>query len=121
MYVFDYVSDIGREFKRIKPKIDGRNLVENLILSSEDCLLILSNWIDTADFNQTPKESAVCPISLRMRKLLYQDNQYLIQVDYPLPFLNLDFQLFNNNQIKIKTIPEFISHPYLNIFLNQLP
>lgn len=108
MWLCDYINDLGYEFRRMKPYIIGRNMRENQFLTATECLSVISNWISVDDYYEVGDKEAVCPHYGRLRKVVYQDSTYLIEMEYPRP-PNVDFSAMANEPVKLLTVPEFLN------------
>lgn len=120
MFVFDYKTDFDSVFDFIKPKITIRNL-SNLSanLSTSEALLLISNWVSIDNFYEVAKTSNTCKYRGTLRKLIYQDINYLIQLQYPEPFTSIDWKaLLYQPEIKLMATPEFFTHGDLRVILN---
>ena len=109
-YFCDYQSDIGHISRLYRPNLSGINKNNNKFIVTADILSIISNWLSIDDYYFLKHKNS-CSLSIvsRPRKVIYEDEKNLIQLDYPRPFSNIDWTSLNNSDIKLKVIGEKIN------------
>lgn len=109
-YFCDYQSDLGRSSKLYKPNLKGINRNNNKSIATADILSIISNWLSIEDYYFLEQNNS-CSLSIvsRPRKVIYENEENLIELDYPRPFYTVDWTSLNNSDIKLKVIGEKIN------------
>lgn len=120
MWLCDYTNDLGLTFKRVKPYIIGYNRLTNKVLPTSQTLLEVSNWVDIDGYYEVLPKSAVCTMMGRKRRLVLEKGTVVYEVDYYKPFLDLDWELFQQEGIAVETRPEFINDGDLSIMFLKL-
>jgi len=116
----DYISDLGFIRQRIKPSLRGINLVTREFIPPSQILLIVSNYVQINGYYEVPDNFAYCRYAVRKRRLLMEFNDMVFDIEYCQPFINLDWSIFNSENIAVETIPEFIRDDDLKTQLKQL-
>ena len=121
MFLCDYRSDFGVIQNRYKPLIKGFNKPENKDISAQQILLIISDFISTDNYYEVGDKQKYCPLTFvtKARKLIYENSQYLIELEYPIPFTDIDWSIFNL-QNRFETIGEFINDSDIQYPKNQI-
>lgn len=119
MLVCDYRTDLGRKFKLYRPFITGIDTNRNEFLEPSLILLTLSNYIDTQYYYEVSDKAKPCPLEGRPRRLVIEINPIIIEVEYPIPFIDIDWTIFSDLDVKAETVPEFINNNQVNNFLKN--
>ncbi|WP_324281575.1 hypothetical protein VKI22_10495 [Cyanobacterium aponinum UTEX 3221] len=120
MFLCDYKTDIGFIRQRVKPALKGINLITRELIPVDEILLNISAWVSIDDFIEVPDRNAFCSFSSRKRRLLMEFDNKVFDVEYPIPFTELDWSAFNSEGVAVETIPEFINDGNLKIQLNHV-
>lgn len=114
----DYHSDIRIIAKGYKPNLLGVYLKTNKAIPAKDILSIISKYIPTNIYYELNHNSG-CDLGLISipRKIIFEDNNNRIEIDYPLPFTKVNWQNILNKKIKFKTVGEVISASSMNRLL----
>lgn len=119
MILCDYRTDLGDVKKLVRPRLNGVNTNTNESISPSDILLIVSNYVPINAYYERPDKSAVCPYSGRKRRLIMDLGVELIDIEYPEPFTQIDWTVFDSLNIRVETLPEFISDGEIRQFLKD--
>lgn len=120
MIICDYTNDLGVVYQRVKPFIRGLNIVTNQLIPYNEVLLNVSNYIPIDGYTEVGDKEAVCPMRGRMRRIIMRFSQAIYELDYYEPFFNLDWLVFDTEEVRVETIPEFINHGNLDVmFINH--
>ena len=118
VYFCNYQNDVGIVSKLYRPSIIGFNKDDNEAIETSQVLLIISNWISTDDYYQL-NQSRSCSLGgvSRPRRILYEDSENIIQLDYPSPFTNVDWEAINNSDIKFQAVGERINESTMKFYV----
>lgn len=120
VYLCNYRSDLGLVRKRIKPFIQGFSKGDNKIIPAQKSLLIVSNYISIDSYFEGDNKSGYCQAIVKPRRLKYEDSQHVIELEYPLPFTDIDWSLIKAEMVTIKTIGEKISDSIIQLPLFKI-
>ena len=111
MILCNYRSDFGVIQNRYKPLIKGFDKSGNKDISAQETLLIISNFISIDNYYEVGNKERYCPLNFvtKARRLTYGSLNYSIELEYPIPFTDLDWTIIKTEQLSIKTIGEFIN------------
>jgi hypothetical protein len=119
MWLCDYTNDLGFYYKRYKPYIAGIDTFNNRSIPTHDVLLQLSNYVDTGGYYEVGDREGTCSTRGRKRRLILQKRNIIYELEYYLPFRDLDWSVFTDETLAVETIPEFINDGDLQIMLRD--
>lgn len=119
MYLCDYTNDIGIFYRRYKPYIIGIDTFSNRTIPTHDVLLQLSNYVDTGGYYEVTGKQSICETRGRKRRLILQKRNIIYELEYYLPFRDLDWSVFTDEFLAVETIPEFINDFDLRVMLKD--
>lgn len=120
-YAIDYLSDIGSEFKYVKPLIVGINRNNNQFLTAEQCLNIVSQITSITPYKEIVGKPIWCslPRAVRKRRLVIETATAIVEAEYPLPFKDIRFTYSSQGDTKVQTIGERLNPAYLQAFIDR--
>ena len=119
MIVCDYVSDLGTIFPRVVPSVKGLNIRENIAIAAEQVLLIASNYISIDGYENVPNRSGVCSVKFRKRVIVLELDNQVLELEYPKPFTDIDWNTLSQTNVKAQTFPEFINDGQVRLQLKD--
>jgi len=115
----DYKTDLGGITRLVRPRSQGVNTNTNEDISPSEILTIISNYVPITGYYERFGRTAVCSFNGRKRRLLLQLNNQVIDVEYPEPFINFDWTVFDDLSVKAETVPEFINDAQIRQYLKD--
>lgn len=120
MIICNYTTDLGAVFNRYRPRINGLDLTNNRLIPVDEVLLIASNYVPIDGYETVGDKEGVCNKVGKSRVLVMQFDSKLLELEYYEPFTQLDWSVFNTEEVRVETIPEFIHHGDLDIALRRI-
>lgn len=120
MIICDYTNDIGIKYRRVKPFIRGLDIVTNQLMTPQNVLLNVSNYIPIDGYYEVGNREALCQMDGRLRRIIMRFNAVIYELDYYEPFVNLDWSVFDSEEVRVEVLPEFINHGNINTMMLQL-
>jgi hypothetical protein len=120
MYLCDYTCDLGLVLKRVRPFWQGINTATGEFIPLEQILLQVSNYIPVDRYDKVSNKSPQCSFPIRPRRLVIEEDLFIYELEYPLPFTELDWSVLEQARLQVEQFPEFINDPNVRLIIRAI-